>query len=89
MTTLRLTDAEYVGAIAGAWDKGYEIGYASCAPAIRSGPDSAWVAVQLAKRAAYVRSVAPLLGLDPAEAVRIAEAGGWPDLMRAIAEASG
>jgi hypothetical protein len=88
MTTLRLTNAEYVGTLAAAWDEGYRRGYASCAPAIRSGTDSAWVAVQLAKRNAFIRSMAPALGIDPAEAVRIAEAGGWPDLMRAIAEAS-
>lgn len=54
-----------------AWDRRH------LAPAMRSmGPDAeAWVARQMAKRAAYIAQVAELLGLDPDEAARRWQAG--------------
>ncbi len=53
-------------AFVAAWDRRH------LAPAMRSmDPDAeAWVARQMAKRAAYIRRVAEQLGIDPAEAAR-------------------
>jgi hypothetical protein len=49
-------------------------------PAVRSAPDEAWIRAQLDKRRAYVRSVAVELGIDPDEALRAVDAGGWSAL---------
>ena len=43
--------------------------------AVRSAVDRAWVDAQLAKRSAWVRRVAEMLGLDPDEAERRWRAG--------------
>lgn len=34
-------------------------------PAVRGAGDDAWVAAQIAKRQAYIKRTAELLGLDP------------------------
>ena len=47
-------------------------------PAIRGPVDDAWVARQIARRDAYVRSLATSLGLDPEVAAAAARVQGLP-----------
>jgi hypothetical protein len=50
--------------------------------AVRSEADRAWVAAQIAKRAAYIRRIAAELDLDPAEAERAWSTGKLRTLLR-------
>ena len=62
----------------------YDRALRAATPAYRGADDDAWVTAQLAKRNAYVRKIAEMMGHDPGAAEDAVRELGWPAFLTSV-----